>query len=216
MSQIELIGDYEFSVERRETEEGEIEFTLEVGNDRVTFVAGYDISAADALLGVLRDLASNVEKIISDWQDRPDNEADAFVYETRDGYTVSLEGVQVMCDYNRFGAFPSREIAEYELAKAMSERGVFPGLWYVNERGNIDNDYERMRGYHDEGGTVLLPLPGVRYEEGQHVSNAGLRWSVVKDYGSNLGVVASYYGEETRVFEHDELTALDDNDDEEG
>jgi hypothetical protein len=107
-------------------------------------------------------------------------------------YHVMLEGV--CC-----GNYPTNDIAVYELAKAMSASGSFPAAWMEGEHGpgvrSIDGE---VRQYHDEGGTGLLPLPGVRFEPGDLVVIAGEDWNpwvVIGDYGDNLGLYVHTQGD---------------------
>jgi hypothetical protein len=78
MAHIDLTGDYEFSVERTDDEDelGEIVVTLTVGFDTVTFTVGHSQPDAEDLAGELRDLTRCAEQIASEWEDRPDIDAD--------------------------------------------------------------------------------------------------------------------------------------------
>jgi hypothetical protein len=60
---------------------------------------------------------------------RPDNESDAFIAETRDGYSVSVERTHI-------GTEATQEGAEALLWFWTREHDYHPETWLVNERGN--------------------------------------------------------------------------------
>lgn len=86
MAHIDLTGDYKFSVERTDDEPGNIVVTLTTGSDTVTFTVGHSQSDAEDLAGELRDLTTDAEQIVADWQDRPDIDADGYVSAGPDGF----------------------------------------------------------------------------------------------------------------------------------
>lgn len=176
----------EFDVERND--DGDVVLTIKTEDgDTVRINIGCFYDSAEGLETALRDAADAIKtNILTDWEDTPD-EYDGWVSEGRDGYYVSLEGIPRR---NTRHGYASRDIAVYELAQAMADAGCFPNAWYSNERGNTENIGEEVRKHHDAGGSSMLPLEGVEYEEGDAViySDPAWPWIVDKDYGQ-LGVV---------------------------
>ena len=85
---------------------------------------------------------------------------------------MSLEG-------SRVGDYPSRDVAEIELARAMVTAGVFPNAWYVDERGyHVDINAE-IRRWHNTGGDGMAPLDGVQYQPGDRVWFVETDWPYV-------------------------------------
>lgn len=183
----------EFEVER-EDESGDVVLTITTdAGDKVRINIGRFYDSASSLVDTLRSTADDVKaNILTDWQDTPD-EFDGWVSEGRDGYYVRLEGTELG---GRHG-YASRDIAVYELAKAMADSGCFPNAWYQNERGNVDDIAYEVRKYHDEGGDKMLPLEGVEYGVGDRIVSGDQDWWVVEqDYGQ-LGIVAHVWGDPT-------------------
>jgi hypothetical protein len=85
----------------------------------------------------------------------------------------------------RVGDYPSRDVAEIELAHAMVTGGVLPNAWLIADHGNyvaIDDD---IRGRHDEGGAQMARIPGARHQPGDRVWHADVDWPyrVIGDWG---------------------------------
>lgn len=81
--------------------------------------------------------------------------------------------------------YPDRKVAIYELAALMAMHGEFPGAWISGEHGPAMADIsDEVRAFHDEGGTLLRPLAGVRFEPGTLVRAwDGGMYRVIRDYG---------------------------------
>lgn len=220
MAQVTTFGVDSIEVTREDDEAGSVVLVIRTEGgtdsctDSYTFYAGRFFEDAENLARDLRSAANDAEAIVSDWQDRPD-EYDGFVSEDRGRYLVSLDGVHWNGDAlvsvtrfpdRRWRSFPTRDIATYELARAMEVSGVFPNVWYQNERGSPDNIGEQVRAFHDEGGTNCKPLSGVEYEDGADVliryEEGFLGGQVVKDYGE-LGIVYVLSGDDEERFSED-------------
>lgn len=176
----------------REDDSGEIILTVTGdGDESVRVNAGDSPEDAEQIRDSLRSLLADAEDLVKDWETRPDFESDAFVADGRDGYSVSLEGSHI-------GTYPSRDIATYELARAMADGGVSPNCWYQNERGNTDSIGEEISKYLGED-DKLLPLPGAEFEPGdviRHADRNRCDWpmAVDRDYGE-LGIWAHTSGD---------------------
>lgn len=217
MSTIRLTGDYEFSIERADTEAGEIMFTCEVGNDSVIFEVGQDISDADALLGVLSDLTSEVQKMINAWQYRPDSENDGFISQGRNGYFATLYGKSSPENHN---GYPTQDIAAYELARLMADSQTTPNAWYQGERGIDRMINTEVHAYLDDN-DGLKPLPNAKYASGTNVIMDHPNWDwrhfvVDQDYG-DLGVMVHTSGDPsmTELATHEQLKPYPDDDESE-
>ncbi len=140
--------------------------------------------------------------ILEGWEDDPDGDSDGFVYESGSGYWVQFAGRAVEpSEYpssmweRGICYFATRDIATYHLAEAMQGDGYFPNVWYVGERGNYDDIGAATVAFCDEGGCDLKPLDS-QYEEGTEVTYEGDLYTVVKDYGPELGyVLYGHYGD---------------------
>jgi len=120
----------------------------------------------------VRHLAEDVEEDILDgWHETPD-EFDAYISFDRGRYHVSLEATRV-------GDYPSREVAEMELARAMVAAGVFPNAWLINDHGNHLDINDDIRRWHDEGGDQMAPIPGVQYQPGDRVWTTDMDWPYI-------------------------------------
>ena len=166
----------EFGVERHE--DGDVELTIRADGTRIRITIGRRYGNASLLGESLRHLAEDVaENILNRWEDTPD-EVDAYIGFDRGRYHVSLEGVRV-------GDYPSRQVAEIELARAMVAAGVFPNAWLINDHGNHLDINDDIRRWHDEGGDQMAPIPGVQYQPGDRVWTTDMDWPqiVVGDWG---------------------------------
>lgn len=208
----------------RECDElGSINLTIkgEDGTSVEIFVGRYEDDAM-SLRDMLHACADDIDRsIITGWEDVPD-EYDAFVSFDRDGYYVSIEGMlwdgaMLVSQSNsrHIRPFPSREIAEYELACAMNASGIYPNAWFVNDRGNTFNIAEDVRKHEEADGRLRTPA-GVVFEDDQEVMVDGWRAYVVKDYG-DMGVIYVLSGDDTRHFteDHESLVPVVDDDEEE-
>jgi hypothetical protein len=204
MAHIDLTGDYEFSVQRTDDEQGDIVITLTAGSDTVKFAVGHRQSDAEDLAGELRDLTAEAEQIVSDWEDRP-GENDGYVSAGPDGYYLQLS-------HKPDGPYRSCDIATYELARQMAESGYFPNAWYQDEQDHAEPIHDAIGALLDEH-DKLKPLPGARYKPGDVIALAGDNWPawvVVHDYG-HLGAILHAQGDPsmTAFAEHDRLTPYD-------
>ena len=166
-----------FRVER--DERGDVTLSIRADGTTVRISIGR-IYASAALLGQsLRHLADDVTDTILDrWEETPD-EDDAYISFDRGRYYVSLEGTRV-------GDYPSQEVAEIELARAMVKHGVFPPAWLVNDRGIVLDINEHIRRWHDAAGDGMAPIEGVQYQPGDAVRYGDTDWPyrVVDDWGT--------------------------------
>jgi hypothetical protein len=166
----------EFAVERHPA--GEVRLQVRAGGVDVRITIGSLYDDVSLLAASLHHLADDIDDdILDSWHDTPD-EFDGHIAFDRGRYHVSLDG-------SRVGDYPSRDVAEIELARAMVDGGVFPNAWFITDHGNyiaIDADIRR---WHDEGGDQMAPLPGVQYRPGQRVRYADVDWPyrVVGDWG---------------------------------
>jgi hypothetical protein len=166
----------EFAVERQP--DGEVQLQVRAGGVDVRITIGDLFDDVSLLAASLHHLADDVdEEILDGWQDAPD-EFDGYISFVRGRYHVSLDGTRV-------GDYPSREVAEIELARAMAAGGVFPNAWFITDHGNPVDINDDIRRWHDEGGDQMAPLPGVQYQPGDRVWYADDDWSyrVVGDWG---------------------------------
>ena len=166
----------EFAVTRQP--DGEVELQVRAGGVDVHITIGGLYDDVSLLAASLHHLAEDVDDDILDgWQDTPD-ESDGYLSFDRGRYHVSLDGTRV-------GDYPSREVAEIALARAMADGGVFPNAWYITDHGNTEPIDDAIRRWHDEGGDQLAPLAGVQYQPGDRVWYADVDWPyrVVGDWG---------------------------------
>jgi hypothetical protein len=167
----------EFCVER--DADGDVQVHVRAGVDHFRVTVGRGYEDVSLLAQSLRHLAEDVEDDILDgWQDTPDD-FDAYISFDRGRYHVSL-------DSSRVGDYPSRDVAEIELARAMAAGGIFPNAWFITDHGNhiaIDADVRR---WHDEGGTQMAAIPGVQYQPGDQVryTDDGWPYRVIGDWGT--------------------------------
>nr|BFE56385.1 hypothetical protein GCM10020063_009110 [Dactylosporangium thailandense] len=166
----------EFAVQRHP--DGDVRLQVRAAGVDVYITIGDLYDDVSLLAASLHHLADDVdEDILDGWQDTPD-EFDGYISFDRGRYHVSLEG-------KRVGDYPSREVAEIELARAMADGGVFPNAWCITDHGNLVAIDDDIRRWHDEGGDQLASLPGVQYRPGDRVRYADGDWPyrVVGDWG---------------------------------
>jgi hypothetical protein len=177
MADLALYDDApKFIVERHET--GDVELMIRADHTTIRITVGRCYGNASLLGESLRHVAEDVaENILGRWEDAPDK-YDAYISFHQGRYHVSLEGIRV-------GDYPSREVAEIELARAMVSGGLFPPAWSITDHGNHVAIDEQIRRWHDEGGTQMAPIPGVQYQPGDRVRYADVDWPyrVVGDWG---------------------------------
>jgi hypothetical protein len=199
-------------VTREDDEDGSIILKIESQTETITMDAGRFQGDAEILRDALRDALSDVEEILKDWEDRPDEENDGYVGEGRHGgYLVRLAGDTP--EGMPRDDYPSRDIAVYELARLMAEGGYYPNCWYVNDHGNYEEIGSEVGAYvtnnEESGGWDLKPLEGVQYEEGEIVceDTGALCWPMVvdRDYG-RLGLMLHAHGDPgiTEFVEHED------------
>ncbi|MEJ3741786.1 hypothetical protein WEI85_00590 [Actinomycetes bacterium KLBMP 9797] len=180
----------EFAVAR--DEDGDVTLTIRADHTSIRISVGRCYDSASLLGQSLQHLAEDVDKDVLDgWEDTPD-EYDAYISVDRGRYHVSLEGTPV-------GDYPSQDVAEIELARAMVDGGVFPNAWFINERGNYHTINDSIRRWHDEGGDGMAPIEGVQYQPGDRVRYTGIDWPcvVVADWGTVGGVEIHTDGDPT-------------------
>jgi hypothetical protein len=159
--------------------------------------------------------AKKTERAIQDAVDAlsQPHESDNYVTLDRGRYYVSLGGANgISPDSQPRNGYPDPQVAIYELAKLMAERGEFRAAWMEGEHGpssrSIDDE---VRAFHDTGGDQLLPLDGVQYEPGDEVRSNDGTWEVICDYGT-LGVWLGVAGDRTageRFTEHSLIERAD-------
>ncbi|MEV6527156.1 hypothetical protein AB0M43_35020 [Longispora sp. NPDC051575] len=156
------------------SDEGRLQIRLDADGTTITLVMTTLRDDAARVAEDLRELAGSVDALIENWEPSPDP-YDAFVAPALNGYELRLN-----CEL--VGVYPTREIAEYELDRAMHRDGYIPDAWLLDERG---------------GHTLLPaadtrppdPLPGAEYAVGDLVRCADrpFVWRVLGDWGA-LGV----------------------------
>ena len=93
----------------------------------------------------VREACRRVEELHTN---RAPCEWDNVVFEDRDGYAVSMEGVHV-------GTYQTRDAANLALARAMVDEGVFTDSFYVDSRGGYHRIDDEIRELHDDGGDKM-------------------------------------------------------------
>jgi hypothetical protein len=172
---------------RTEDEDGDVTLIIKTDDGTVRVRCGRTADDADRLTGALATATGQAGKVADDWDERPD-ENDLYVNLYRGKYWLSWAA-------ETRHAYPDRQVAIYEAARWMAERGEFPSAWISGEHGpaaeSIDSE---VRAFHDEGGDRLLPLAGVEYEPGELVRYDGDLMEVVGDYGT-LGIWLAVAGD---------------------
>ena len=166
----------EFVVDR--DPQGEVTLTIHADGSTIRVNVGRLHASVSLLAQSLHHLADDVDADILDgWYEVPE-EGDAYISFDHGRYHVSLEGVPV-------GDYPSQDVAELELARAMVTGGVFPPAWFINDHGNYDDINENIRRWHDDAGDAMAPLAGVQYQPGDRVAYTGIDWPcvVISDWG---------------------------------
>jgi hypothetical protein len=117
----------EFVVARDEA--GDVQLIIRAERTTIRVSVGTVYDSASLLAQSLHHLAEDLdEQILDGWEDFPD-EGDAYITVEWGRYHVTLEGIRV-------GDYPSQDVAELELARAMATGGVFPNAWFVTDHGN--------------------------------------------------------------------------------
>ena len=166
----------EFVITRDEG--GDVQLIIRADGTTIRVSVGRIYDGASLLAQSLHHLAEDLdEDILDGWEDVPDD-GDAYVTAERGRYWVSLEGTRV-------GDYPSQDVAELELARAMVAGGVFPNAWCVTDHGNSVDINDHVRRWHNEAGDAMAPIDGVQYQPGDRVRYTGLDWLhiVVGDWG---------------------------------
>jgi hypothetical protein len=200
MNTTSYIGSPSFKIEKDES--GDVVLTITDDTDpssEIIIHTGSGYTGAEELADALDTLNDDMRDIITNWEDSPDEE-DGYISFYNGKYCVSLSGNQV-------GQYPSRDIAEYELAKAVIETGYYPNCWLEGERGGHDLlDLSRFTDEQDN----LKPLEGVQYGAGDDVTvseplSDWSSWVVDGDYGT-LGLLLHIDGDPsvTLFVEHED------------
>ena len=118
MAEVTLHDDEpEFAVARDAA--GDVALTIRADTTTITLSVAGIYDSASLLAQSLHHLAEDVDEDILDrWEDVPD-EFDAYISFERGRYHVSLEGTRV-------GDYPSQDVAEIELARAMATAACSP------------------------------------------------------------------------------------------
>lgn len=196
--------EIDLNVEREASEYAPVVLNIVADSDSLRIYCGTTYDDAETLASMLEALAKSAREIVDEWKDVPDADGDGFVFSGRDGYLVQLEGLHwngtTLASHSgrRLTYFPTRKIAEYELARAMAHAGCFPNVWYEDERGWTDDIGERISREHfdpSDGGVTVRPLEGVEYEPGTYLNIDGWTAVVERDYG-NLGITYHLVGDD--------------------
>ena len=166
----------EFAVARDDA--GDVALTIRADNTTITVSIGRVYDSASLLAQSLHHLAEDLDNdILDEWEDTPD-EFDAYITADRGRYHVSLEGTRV-------GDYPSQDVAEIELARAMVTGGVFPNAWYINDHGNSLDINAHIRRWHSDAGDAMAAIDGMQYQPGDRVWTSDMDWPhiVVGDWG---------------------------------
>ena len=158
--------------------DGDVQFTVHADGVNIQVTIGACHEDVSLLADNLRHLVDDVQdKILDGWEDSPD-EGDAYISASRGRYHVTLDG-------SRVGDYPSQDVAEIELARAMVTGGVFPNTWFITDHGNHVDINDSIRRWHSDGGDQMAPIPGRQYQPGDRVRYTGIDWPciVVEDWG---------------------------------
>lgn len=210
----------EFSVKRETDQYGSVVFTLHAGGEYVNVNVGNTQEDVDSLAEALEDLAREIrDDILDGWVNTPDEE-DGYVGVDRYGYYAQLsrKSIDSPWTYGRNrNVFPTREIAVYALAEASANAEYFPNMWYQDERGYQEQINAEIYALQDDtsepGKTLMNPLAGVIYKEGERVDiDGGWPYVVDRDYGSNLGVMLHCDGDPSMIEHvmHESIKPYDD------
>lgn len=187
---------------------GDVTLTIDADRNSIRIHLGGGYDSAALLAQSLHHLAEDVDDDVLDgWQDMPD-ENDAYIVLGGGRYHVSLEASAV-------GTYPSQDVAEIALARAMVAAGVFGNAWFIDERGTCHDIGESVRRWHNEGGDGMAAIEGIQYQPGDPVRYAGIGWPcvVVQDWGAVGGVELHAHGDPTvraHVTDRTELAPITD------
>jgi hypothetical protein len=141
----------EFVITRDEG--GDVQLIIRPEGTTIRVSVGRVYDRASLLAQSLHHLAEDLdEEILDQWEDTPD-EFDAYITVERGRYHVSLDGTRV-------GDYPSQDLAELELARAMVPGGVFPNAWLVTDHGNTLDINDNVRRWHNQAGDAMAPVEG--------------------------------------------------------
>ena len=157
---------------------GDVTLTIHAEHTTIRVNVGRVHDSASLLAQSLHHLADDLdEQILDGWEDFPD-ECDAYITVERGRFHVSLDGTRV-------GDYPSQDVAELELARAMVISGVFPNAWFVNDHGNPLDINRNVGRWHTDAGDAMAPIDGVQYQPGERVRYGEAVWPqiVVADWG---------------------------------
>jgi len=147
----------EFAVERHP--DGDVQLRLRAGGFDMHITIGRLYDDVSLFAQSLHHLAEDIDQDIFDgWRDTPD-ESDAYITVDHSRYHVSLDSARV-------GNYPSRAVAEIELARARVNTGVFPNAWLITDHSNPEPINDDTRRWHNEAGDQLAPIPSVQYRAG--------------------------------------------------
>lgn len=147
----------------------------------------------------IRELLKQLDDLLEDWETLPDYDHDGFIsppHENRHkGWWVKIFNRDVATDA------PSRDIAIFLIAEAMTEAGEFCEAWETGRDWKPEPIDDEVRAMHDEGGTDLIPLEGVQWASGIPIEfkdpDQDDEWesgTVHRDFGQH-GVWIDGYGE---------------------
>lgn len=115
----------------------------------------------------IRGLLTQLDEVLEEWENMPDFDHDGFISPPHEnhgkGWWVKIFGRDVAVDA------PSREIAIFLLAEAMTEAGEFCDVWETGKDWAPQPIDDQVRAMHDAGGTDLIPLEGVQYADGDDI-----------------------------------------------
>ena len=199
MAQITLdaLETLDIKAQRTEADEdgnGDVLLVIRTDEGTVRVRVGQTTDDADRLEVTLRKAAGQASEVADTWEDRPDR-YDGYVTLDRGRWFVTFSQ-QSPAGQSRSG-YPSSEIAIYELARMITERGEFINVWSEGEHGPSSRPIGDQVYAHIDENDQLRPLPGVRYEDGDLVTlttDDWPTWVVDHDYGE-LGVMVHTEGD---------------------
>jgi hypothetical protein len=159
--------------------DGDVHLTVRADGVSIQLTVGRCHEDVLFLAASLRRLFTDVhDRILESWEDVPD-EGDGYISVSGGRYHVTLDGARV-------GDYPSQDVAEIELARAMVTAGVFPNAWFITDHGNHVDITDSVCGWHHGGDDQMAALPGRQYQPGDRVRYTGIDWPciVVEDWGT--------------------------------